>query len=195
MMGPEGKRLQIIMLDTRYFRSANQQVKVGKRKTYLPQIDSKTTMLGTAQWQWLAAELSKPADLRIIVSSIQVLATNHRFEKWENMPDEKERFIRLLRESKVGPTILLSGDRHLAEVCKMERIHSGLPFDLFEMTTSGMTHAGGPDDPSTFRIPGTYSRATNYGLIEIDWNGEKPALKLLVKKATGEIESSTVVGF
>jgi alkaline phosphatase D len=195
IMGPEGKRLQIIMLDTRYFRSANQQVKDGKRKTYLPQLGAEATMLGAAQWKWLAAELRKPAGLRVIVSSIQVLATNHRFEKWENMPDEKERFIRLLRDSKVGPTILLSGDRHLAEVCKMESNHSGLPFDLFEMTTSGMSHAGGPDDPSTFRVPGTYSRATNYGLIEIDWSRQKPAIKLHVKNATGEIESTTKVVF
>ncbi|MFT6179480.1 MAG: alkaline phosphatase D [Akkermansiaceae bacterium] len=196
IMGPEGKRLQIIMLDTRYFRSELVKVKQGKRKVYVPQFGEKATMLGKAQWKWLAAELKKPAELRLIVSSIQVLATHHRFEKWVNMPDEKKRLIKLLKDSNSGPTILLSGDRHLAEVCKMGTAESGLPFDLYEMTSSGMTHAGAPDDPSPLRIPGTYSRATNYGLIEIDWQQKTPAVTLTLKSAEGgPVESTTQVSF
>lgn len=195
IMGPEGKRLQIINLDTRFFRSALPQVKEGRRKVYVPQLGPKATMLGKAQWTWLAAELKKPAELRLIVSSIQVLATHHRFEKWANMPDEKKRFIKLLKDTNPGPTILLSGDRHLAEVCKMDTDESGLPFDLYDMTSSGMTHAGAPDDPSPLRIPGTYSRATNYGLIEIDWQKKAPAVTLTVKSAKGPIESTTKVSF
>jgi len=195
MMGPEGKRLQIINLDTRYFRSANVQEKVNGRKTYIPQVGPKATMLGDAQWKWLAGELKKPADLRIIVSSIQVIATEHRFEKWSNMPDERKRLIELLRESKSGPTLLLSGDRHLAEVSRLKASETKLPFDLYEMTCSGMSHAGAPDDPSPTRVPETYTRAVNYGVIDIDWSKEKPSLELLIKNAEGKTESTTEVAF
>jgi len=65
IMGPDGKRLQIIVLDTRYFRSAPLSKKVFRHKTYLPQTDPTATMLGEAQWKWLEEELKKPAELRL----------------------------------------------------------------------------------------------------------------------------------
>lgn len=195
IMGPEGKRVQIIMLDTRYFRSALVKVKKGKRKVYVHETGPDATILGKAQWKWLESELKKPAQLRLIVSSIQIINSAHRFEKWSNIPNDRTKLFKLLNDTKCGPTILLSGDRHMAEVCRLKSSQTSLPFDLYEMTTSGMTHAGGPDDPSNFRITGTYSRATNYGTIEIKWSGAKPLVTLKIKKATGETESSTKVTF
>lgn len=195
MMGPEGKRVQIIMLDTRYFRSPLVKVKKGKRKVYVHETGPDATILGKAQWQWLESELKKPAELRLIVSSIQMINSAHRFEKWANIPNDRTKLLKLLKDTNAGPTVLLSGDRHMAEICRLESNQTGLPFDLFEMTASGMTHAGGPDDPSDFRIAGTYSRATNYGLIGIEWSGEKPLVTLKIKKATGETESTTKVTF
>jgi len=191
ILGPVGKRLQIIMLDTRYFRSALEKVKVGKRKVYRQPTGPGVTVLGEAQWRWLEAELKKPAELRLIVSSIQIIATDHRFEKWNNMPDERQKLIKLLRDTKVGPTVLLSGDRHLAEVCRLGKNETKLPFNLFEMTSSGLTHAGAPDDPSPLRVPGTYTRAINYGLIDIDWTKKTPTVKLTIKNLAGKTESLT----
>lgn len=54
--GPDGKRAQIILLDTRYFRSPLK--KVAKEKamiggTSVPTDDESTTILGEAQWRWL----------------------------------------------------------------------------------------------------------------------------------------------
>lgn len=195
ILGPKGKRTQFILLDTRYFRSTLIKKKINGRKDYLPSTGPDATMLGRQQWAWLAGELKKPAELRIIVSSIQILATGHRFEKWANMPDEKARFIQLLKSSDCGPTVLLSGDRHLAEVFRMKSPESGLPFDLYEMTTSGMTHAGAPNDPSPYRVEGTYSRALNFGLLEVDWSGKKPSVTLNVKGSNGTTASSTKVTF
>ncbi|MEN8773604.1 MAG: alkaline phosphatase D family protein [Akkermansiaceae bacterium] len=190
-MGPIGKRVQFIMLDTRYFRSPLVKVKKGKRKVYEIEKGPDVTILGEEQWQWLAAQLKKPADLRIIVSSIQIINTEHRFEKWSNIPDERTKFIKLLSDSKPGPTVLLSGDRHLAEVCYLPKKETQLPFNLFEMTSSGMTHAGAPDDPSPLRVPGTYSRNTNFGVLEITWKDSKPGVILTIKDAKGKIESRT----
>jgi hypothetical protein len=44
-----------------------------------------------------------------------------------------------------------------------------------------MTHAGAPNDPSHLRVPGTYSREVNYGLIDINWGEKKPKVTLSVK--------------
>ena len=196
ILGPDGKRVQFVLLDTRYFRSPLEKAKNAQgRQDYIKATGPEATMLGKEQWTWLARELKKPAELRIIVSSIQVLTTSHRFEKWGNMPDERARFLKLLKTTNCGPTILLSGDRHLAEVFKMPAKETGLPFDLFEMTASGLTHAGAPDDPSPYRIEGTYSRALNYGVIDLDWSGKKPAVTLQVKGFDGKAVSTTKVSF
>lgn len=195
ILGPAGKRVQLIMLDTRYFRSALGKVKIGKRKVYVQPSGPGVTVLGKAQWKWLEAELKKPAELRLIVSSIQVIATDHRFEKWNNMPEERTKFLKLLRDTQVGPTILLSGDRHLAEICHLKKAETKLPFDLYDMTCSGLTHAGAPDDPSPLRVPGTYTRSINYGLLDITWNKSQPSVALIIKNLEGKTESQTLVNF
>ena len=41
--------------------------------------DPEATILGNEQWIWLENELAKPHDILILASSIQVLATEHRF--------------------------------------------------------------------------------------------------------------------
>jgi alkaline phosphatase D len=195
ILGPVGQRVQIIMLDTRTFRSELPKKKINRRSTYLPQTGPDTTMLGKAQWNWLEAQLKKTAELRLIVSSIQVLATSHRFEKWGNLPDERARLFQLLAKSGNVPTVLLSGDRHLAEVCRLPKTQSKLAFDLHEMTASGMTHAGAPDDPDPLRIKGTYTRQTNFGLIKIAWQKSKPTVTLEIKSSAGDLLSATKVNF
>jgi alkaline phosphatase D len=197
-MGPKGKRVQFIMLDTRYFRSPLVKIKKGKRKVYQIEKSPDATILGKAQWQWLEAQLEKPAELRIIVSSIQIINTAHRFEKWSNIPNERTKFLKLLGDSSPEPTILLSGDRHLAEICRIRADgKENLPFDLYEMTSSGMTHAGAPNDPSPLRVPGTYSREINYGLIDINWGKKKPKVTLSVKTPSQNINSriNSVIDF
>ncbi len=70
-------------------------------------------MLGEEQWQWLNDVIEKESDLIIIVSSIQVMATDHGFEKWHNFPHERLKLLELL-ESQNKPVMILSGDRHRA---------------------------------------------------------------------------------
>ena len=55
--GPRGKRLQVILLDTRYFRGP---LKKGDRRVggpYYPNDDKNITMLGEAQWKWCRLDL------------------------------------------------------------------------------------------------------------------------------------------
>ena len=102
LFGPEGKRVQVIMLDTRYFRSSplkRNQVPVTGQGPYIPNSDPNTTILGEDQWTWLAEQLKVPAEIHLLVSSIQVVAEDHGWEKWMNFPHERERLFRLIRDT------------------------------------------------------------------------------------------------
>ena len=118
-------KVNLIGLDTRFHRSPLGQ----KERPYSPIEDTSRTMLGKDQWNWLIDKLDQESDLNIIVSSIQVIPTNHVFEKWGNFPHERAKLIKLIEESKI-PTIIISGDRHKAGIYKLN--------NLIELTSSSM---------------------------------------------------------
>jgi alkaline phosphatase D len=186
--GPEGKRVQIILLDTRSFRSILRQEMMDGRKAYVPDpYNKEKTMLGKEQWWWLERELAEPADVRIIGSSIQVLPEEHRFEKWANLPMEREKLLGKLAASK-GRLVLLSGDRHFAEISRQTVGET----ELVEMTTSGMTHAGGGKGPGGVAEPnrhrvGEAVSSQNWGMVSIEWkDNAPPELKIEVRDMEGK---------
>jgi alkaline phosphatase D len=120
-----GNNVNFIALDTRYHRSFLDQAD----KPYSPTQDKTKTILGENQWKWLEVTLKKESDLIVIISSIQILPTNHGFEKWHNFPHERLKLLNLLK-SQDQPVILLSGDRHKAGLYKDGKI--------IEMTSSSM---------------------------------------------------------
>ncbi len=190
--GPEGKRLQVIMLDTRYFRSPlirNLERGKGNASQYLPNTKPGATILGEAQWKWLAGELSKPADLRVIVSSIQIIPDEHFYEKWSNFPKERSRLIDLIKEKRAGGVVLLSGDRHLGEISRLPavgRVNAG--YALTEITSSGLSEgSGNTNEINRYRVgPSNYCRP-NYGLIKIDWDAAGgPVATAGIKTIEGE---------
>ena len=52
-----------------------------------------------------------------------------------NFPHERERLYKLLRDTRAGGVVLLSGDRHLAELSVTD---AGLGYPLFDLTSSGL---------------------------------------------------------
>jgi len=167
LFGPEKQRVQILLLDTRWFRSPLKVEGTGRSKSYVPEQDPAATVLGEEQWSWLEAQLKEPAALRIIGSSIQVLSEEHRFEKWANFPRERERLLKLLADS--GPVVLLSGDRHMGEIAKLGNV--------VDITSSGLTNAGSGNlnEKNQHRI-GSAVGKRNFGLLTIDWSDTKPAV-------------------
>lgn len=174
----DGKRVQIIMLDTRFFRSdlkpTDEFGKPGKER-YLPDSDPAKTMLGDEQWAWLGAQLSKPADLRLLVSSVQVISEGHGWEAWKMLPAERSRLYKLIDETGAEGVIMLTGDRHAAALYRKEGV-TGYP--LFEATSSSLNlPLRAWLDPNKPYVQETDpNRLTdmiidaNYGLIEIDWD-------------------------
>ncbi|MEZ5935937.1 MAG: alkaline phosphatase D family protein [Alphaproteobacteria bacterium] len=168
--GPKGRRVQVILLDTRFFRSplkeTDERGAPGKER-YLPDDDPRKTMLGDAQWTWLREQLQKPADLRLIVSSIQVLAEGHGYERWGNLPKERQKLFTLVTETGANGVVFLSGDRHVGA---LYRQIDHLPYPLYEITSSGINRAYlRADEPGPLRLGDVY-RHENFGSIDIDWS-------------------------
>jgi alkaline phosphatase D len=177
ILGTEGQKVQIIALDTRSYRGNLQPTSSpgpGKEK-YEPSSDTTQPILGDDQWKWLESELSKKADLRIVLSSIQLLAEGHGYERWGLLPHEQKRFEKLIAKKKVKNVIVLSGDRHIAEVFKK---NVGPGIDLWEVTSSALNRASNiVDEPEKMRQGKLYS-AVNFGFIDIDWANAKAVVSL-----------------
>lgn len=180
--GPAGKRAQVIMLDTRYFRSPLKKVTKDEAMlggSAVPTDDESTTILGDAQWAWLENVMQEPAELRIIVSSIQFAPEAHGGECWANFPHEQRRLLVLLRGHRA---LVLSGDRHWCEFSRME---------VFDFTSSSMTqkHPRGTPTPNKNRIlPKTY-HMPNVGHLCIDWNAASLAVKIIGENGQTPLET------
>lgn len=177
-----GKRLQVLLLDTRYFRGPMVLLsKRGRNGPYDRNLDPEATVLGGAQWKWLEEELQKPADIRIIATSIQFLPVDHNWELWQNFPHERQRMLDLLRETKTGPVLFVSGDRHMGELMELPAGDKQSPgFPVYEMTTSGLTNAGGGQkgEPNRYRVSPTNFQSRNFGLLQIDWATQVVTMQL-----------------
>jgi alkaline phosphatase D len=172
VFGPEGKRVQVILLDLRYFRTPlkrvpKEQAMIGG--PYVPTDDAGATMLGEAQWRWLEDTLKQPAELRLIVSSIQFAAELHGGECWANLPHERKRLMDVLRRTKASGVVILSGDRHW---CEFSRLDGPAGYPLYDFTSSAMTqkHPRGTPTPNKYRfLPETY-HLPSVGQMEIEWS-------------------------
>ncbi len=148
-------KVLIVGLDTRYFRSNIQRVK----GVYLPNLEPSATILGTEQWTWLKKTLEIDHDLLIIASSIQVIATEHRFEKWSNIPAERERLLQLLTNH-LAPTLIISGDRHRGGIYQYENI--------LEVTSSSLNRNSSQNSETDALLLGQTYPQNNFGLLTID---------------------------
>jgi len=164
-LNADGKTIKVILLDTRYFRDPINEGREG-------------TILGEAQWSWLENELNNStADYNIIMSSIQVLSRQHRFEKWANFPEEREHLLDLIVSSEIKNPIIISGDRHISEFSKMDI--DGLEAPLYDFTSSGMTHAyeNFNGEPNMYR-EGEVIFQLSFGVLNFDFENEEVNMQM-----------------
>ncbi|MCP4173889.1 MAG: hypothetical protein GY758_24300 [Fuerstiella sp.] len=189
VFGPAGQRIQVILLDTRYFRSP---LKRGEKRVggpYVPDDDPSKTMLGNEQWKWLETQLLQPADVRIIASSIQFIAEDAGQETWSNLPRERQQMLDLLTATKANGVIFISGDRHWAE---LSSLNQGTTDRLFDLTSSSFNqlHSRGTPTVNRFRrLPTTYHKE-NYGVIDIAWEQPAPLVTLQIRDLAGDVQLS-----
>jgi alkaline phosphatase D len=187
VLGDGAKTVQIIFLDTRYFRDSLEKQQNPKHPLdiYKPTADKAKTFLGEEQWKWLKTELQKRARFRVLVSSVQLIHNFHSFEKWGNFPHERERLFGLLRKTKAKNLVVISGDRHQGEIHRLKIPGYG---DLYDVTASGINKTTTlKEEPAATRL-GDFYKKENYGLIALDW--DKATATVSIKDMSGHIVQS-----
>lgn len=186
VFGPEGRQVKIILLDGRYFRDPLEKTFFNGNLGYQPKAG--LDMLGEAQWRWLEAELhNSAAQVHLIACGIQFLPEEHRFEKWANFPDARQRLLQLLAKYQPANAVLLSGDRYIAELSRITL--PDLPQDtIYEITSSGLTHTWSLNEyePNQHRV-GDMVIGKNFGVLRIDWSGKEPVLTAEVRGLGNEL--------
>ena len=168
MIKKNGLKVHLIFLDNRSFKSewklTDEFNKEGKER-YVKDFNPEKTLLGKKQWQWLKDKLNEDSDIKIILSSLQILSLGHGWESWDKLPLERERLFDLIDESNVSNLFILSGDRHRGGFYRFKTNDNN---DIFEFTSSSLnlpipfnTEEKGP-----LRIGSTYRKA-NFGVVRI----------------------------
>ena len=177
----EGKNIQFIGLDTRYFRS---ELK-GKKNGYLPNNSPSASVLGEEQWEWLDNLLEKSkADIIIILSSIQILATNHPYEKWSNFSFDRAKLLERITKFSTNKTILaISGDRHRAGLYQKG--------NFVELTASALNKGASQNIETDPLLIGRTYPQINFGILNIE--PSKNIITLSINDKDGvEIESQVI---
>lgn len=184
MYGPEAKRVQVILLDTRTFRDDLTKLKDKKKykNDYQPCESADSTMLGSEQWEWLETQFMKSAKVRIIASSNQFSHTYNGWESWTNLPHERKKMTDLINKTRANGVVFLSGDVHWGELSALKIDGQ---YTLYDITSSGITQTWDKSEPNENRI-GEVIMENNYGMIEIDWAQQDPELKFFIKNGEGK---------
>lgn len=180
--GENDNTVKVILLDARYFRD---ELRKDDDGAYIPNLSG--SILGESQWEWLENELEKnDATITLIGSGIQIIPEEHPFEKWENFPNERERLFELLGRTETKGAILLSGDRHIAEISKLEV--EGMGYPLYDVTSSGLTHTWeeNREEPNQHRVGDMIARL-NFGLLHYEWEEEQVTVTMEIRGEGNEL--------
>jgi len=207
VFGPPGQRVQVILPDLRYNRTALTprdfggtdyktwaQARVASGQPlpgpYVRNPDPKATMLGERQWQWLERQLEVPAELRLFGSSVQVLADFTGWESWANFAHDQQRLFDLVRRKRANGVVFLSGDIHYAE---LSRLDVNVPYTLWDLTSSGLTEEWRVPTPNANRASEVVADA-NFGFVDVDWQGAATKLTLGIVDTAGRTRMTRDIG-
>ncbi|MES2732547.1 MAG: alkaline phosphatase D family protein [Bacteroidota bacterium] len=189
LFGKQDKQGKVILLDGRYFRDELKK----KNNKNVP--NETGDILGEAQWAWLERELTNSqASIHFIGCGIQILPEEHAYEKWANFPQARRRLLDLIQKTKVKGVILLSGDRHMAEISRIQL--DNYPYPLYEVTSSGLTHTWtlGSNEPNRYRV-GQMVTELNFGLLEIHWDKQPLTIDIQVRGLNNKLLMNHLVTF
>lgn len=168
--------VKVILLDCRYHRDAR---------------DTDGDVLGEEQWKWLEEEFrTSTAKVVLVGTGYQFVSNQHPFETWGHFPSEREKMLKLIKETEVKGVVFISGDRHFAELSKLES--DDLSYPIYDFTSSGLTHANNVMvEKNPFKVHRYLRR--NFGTFEFNW--EEATVTLTAHRLSGKVAFSKVVRF
>jgi alkaline phosphatase D len=166
---------QFFMLDDRWFRAPNNSS------------DSSRDFFGEQQINWLIDALTfSRANFKIIACGGQVINDARAFENYAVYPVERRKLLEKLATAKIPGVFFLSGDRHHAELSRLERPGQ---YPLYDLTTSPLTagiHNPGKE-PNTLRIPGTLFNGHNFALLKFSGTAKERVMTICLKDNRGNL--------
>ena len=129
--------------------------------------------------------------MNVLASSIQVLADDHPHEKWANFSTARARLLALLDDGGVRNPVIVSGDRHFAELTKAT-LPSGRV--LYDLTSSSLSRpfSHPVDSPNGERVGEPFGDV-NFGLMVIDFGAAQPAIRLEVRSDQARVPITQVI--
>lgn len=174
ILGAPGQRVQIIMLDTRFY--ATPWLDTGVDGEFKKNWNRSDSLLGTGQWSWLESELRKDAEYRVIVSPLQMAANTGGQERWGLFPLDRQKFFDTLRATNAKKVVIVSGNRGFGSMGKVDLLEGYGP--LYDMTVGPMNGETGKREKD-FHYVGGALEAFNFGLLEWDWKNKTVHMKLV----------------
>jgi alkaline phosphatase D len=156
-------------------------------------------ILGVEQWQWLEQQLTNSsADVHLIGSGVQVIPTEHKYDKWASLGGARERLLSVIAKTQPRNLIFLSGDRHLGEISMLSEPRFAQP--LYELTSSGLTHHASDwwllknfsQEPNRYRRGSNYL-GFNFGLVEFNWDATPATVTLQVRSTDNAVRAEEKV--
>lgn len=141
--------VDFFMLDDRYYRGGG-------------------VMYGRAQMEWLRQGLSaSQASFKVIVGGSQMLNPFVSDEAWAEYPQERQDFLDWLKFAQIPGVVFLSGDRHSAELMRVD-----IGYPLYDFTSSPLNSSlhkqSAQELANPFRVPGTsFDQKRNYGVARV----------------------------
>jgi alkaline phosphatase D len=166
---------QFFMLDDRWFRAPNNSK------------DSTRAFFGEDQINWLIDALTySKANFKIITCGGQIINDARMYENYAVYPVERRKLIDRITAAGISGVFFLSGDRHHAELSKLERPGT---YPLYDLTTSPLTagtHNPG-NEPNTLRVPGTLYNGRNFALLKLSGTAKERVMKVQVMSNLGRL--------
>ncbi len=158
----DGTSIRFIMLDLRTFKDDTSK--------------QNGTILGKQQWEWLESEITNStSDYTILCSSLQVIPNEHKWESWNKYGKERTKLLSLLMHNQPEKILILSGDRHRAEISKYEKDGK----ELYEITSSSMNRPGScTKETNSHRVGDVICGVENFGILKIEDSGNQVTIEL-----------------
>jgi alkaline phosphatase D len=169
--------VEFFLLDGRYHRSPNRK----------PQGPDKT-MHGAKQLNWLLDSLSSStARFKIVCCGGQMLNPLCFYEGLGRYEHERRKLLAEIRRREIRGLVFLSGDRHHAELIRIDRPGT---YPLHDFTSSPLTsglHRVDRERENPARVPGTLlNDRRNFGLLHFSGKRRDRKLTLELRDAKGQ---------